>query len=51
MAGLAGGLPIIYNSVVHSVEYSEDRVRVSTGSKVFEGNFVQSYVLHSHLLQ
>lgn len=37
MAGLAAGLPIVYNSVVQSIEYSEDRVRVSTASKSFEG--------------
>ena len=38
VAGLAAGLPIIYNSVVQSIEYSEDRVRVSAGSRSFEGN-------------
>ena len=37
MAGLAEGLPILYNSVVQDIHYSESRVRVSTASKSFEG--------------
>ena len=37
VAGLAEGLPILYNSVVRDIHYSESRVRVSTASKSFEG--------------
>ena len=38
VAGLASGLPLVYNSVVHGIEYSEDRVRVKTASRSFEGD-------------
>ena len=37
MAGMAEGLPIIYNSVVQEIEYSVSKVRVSTSSTSFEG--------------
>ena len=37
VAGLAAGLPIVYNSVVQKVEYSEDRVRVNTAANSIEG--------------
>ena len=37
VAGMAEGLPIIYNSVVQEVEYSDSKVRVSTASTSFEG--------------
>lgn len=37
VAGMAEGLPIIYNSVVQEVEYSDIKVRVSTASTSFEG--------------
>lgn len=38
VAGLAKGLPILYNSVVQDIECCEDRVRVSTASTSFEGD-------------
>ena len=34
---MAEGLPIIYNSVVQEVEYSDSKVRVNTASTSFEG--------------
>ena len=37
VAGMAEGLPIIYNSVVQEVEYSDSKVRVSTASTSYEG--------------
>lgn len=38
MAGLAAGLHILYNSVVQSIDYAEDSVRVRTASQIFEGD-------------
>ena len=37
VAGMAEGLPIVYNSVVQEIEYSDSRVRVSTASTSYEG--------------
>ena len=34
---MAEGLPIIYNSVVQEIEYSDSKVRVSTASTSYEG--------------
>ena len=38
VAGLAKGLPILYNSVIQKIEYSENRVRVSTSNQSFKGS-------------